>query len=69
MILTSKEMLTHYLLKGYVHLSKKDYGFFNNISYITNGKKSITSNQDKLFNKLILKYQRQLKKLGTKRIF
>lgn len=64
MILTSKEMLTHYFLQGYVHLSKKDYGFFNNISYITNGKKSITSNQDKLFNKLILKYQRQLKKLG-----
>lgn len=64
MIFTSKEMLTHYFLKGYVHLSKKDYGFFNNISYITNSKKSITSNQDKLFNKLILKYQRQLKKLG-----
>lgn len=64
MIFTSKEMLTHYFLKGYLHLSKKDYGFFNNISYITNGKKSITSNQDKLFNKLILKYQRQLKKLG-----
>lgn len=60
----SKEQLVHYFLKGYVHLSKKDYGFFNNISNIIRNDKRITSNQNKLCSKLIVKYQRQLTKLG-----
>ena len=59
-----KEHLLHYMLKGHVHLSKKDYGFFNNLQFIIRDRQQITSNQNKLFDKLILKYQRQLKKLG-----
>lgn len=60
----NKEQLANYLISGNVHLSKKDYSFFNNIRYSTHEGKSVTSNQDILFNKLILKYQKQLKKLG-----
>lgn len=52
------------MLKGHLHLSKKDYGFFNNLQYIIKDKQKVTSNQNKLFDKLIVKYQRQLKKLG-----
>ena len=59
-----KEHLLHYMMKGHVHLSKKDYGFFNNLTYIVKEKKQVTSNQNKLFDKLILKYQRQLRKCG-----
>lgn len=59
-----KEHLLHYMMKGEVHLSKKDYGFFNNLTYIIKEKNRITSNQNRLFDKLIIKYQRQLRKLG-----
>lgn len=59
-----KEHLLHYLMKGHVHLSKKDYGFFNNLTYIIREKNQVTSNQNKLFDKLVLKYQRQLRKCG-----
>jgi hypothetical protein len=59
-----REHLLDYMLKGYLHLSKKDYGFFNNLQYIVKDKQKVTSNQNKLFDKLIVKYQRQLKKLG-----
>lgn len=58
-----KDQLTFYMVAGHVHLSKKDYGFFNNIKQ-TIGDKPVTSNQDKLFNKLLAKYQRQLSKLN-----
>jgi len=60
----NKDQLANYLISGHVHLSKKDYGFFNNMKILTTDKKPITSNQDKLFNKLLIKYQRQLNKLG-----
>jgi hypothetical protein len=59
----NKDQLTNYLVQGHLHLSKKDYGFFNNIKTIVNDNKPITTNQDKLFNKLLVKYQRQLNKL------
>lgn len=52
------------MMKGHVHLSKKDYSFFNNLSFIIKDRNQITSNQNKLFDKLIVKYQRQLRKLG-----
>lgn len=58
----SKEDFIHYILCGDIHLSKNDYGFFYNIQKLLKTNKFITENQDKLFNKLILKYQRQLKK-------
>ena len=63
-MMQKKEHILHYMLKGYVHLSKKDYGFFNNLTYIVREKKQVTTNQDKLFDKLITKYQRQIRKLG-----
>ena len=64
MMFENKELLTKYMIDGHIHLGKKDYGFFNNIKHIIQEKNSITSNQNKLFNKLLVKYQRQLKKLG-----
>jgi len=63
-MMQKREHLLYYMMKGHVHLSKKDYGFFNNLTYIIKDKKQVTSNQNKLFDKLILKYQRQLRKLG-----
>lgn len=64
-MMLKKEHLLHYMMKGHVHLSKKDYGFFNNLTYIIKEKGKVTSNQNKLFEKLIHKYQRQLRKLNV----
>lgn len=64
MLFKKREHLLHYMLQGHAHLSKKDYGFFNNMQYIVKTNNRVTSNQNKLFDKLVLKYQRQLKKLG-----
>lgn len=61
---SSKEQLLYYLIFGHVHLSKKDYGFFNNITNSCKENRPITSNQNKLFDKLLLKYKRQLTKLN-----
>jgi hypothetical protein len=61
---TSKDQLAHYMINGHLHLSKKDYGFFNNIKSIVHNNKPVTSNQNKLFDKLLTKYQRQLHKLN-----
>jgi hypothetical protein len=63
-MLTSKDQLAHYMINGHLHLSKKDYGFFNNIKSIVHDNKPVTSNQNKLFDKLLTKYQRQLHKLN-----
>lgn len=62
MMFNVKEDLLKYLLSGAIHLSKKDYSFFHNLTYIISDKNTITSNQTSLFDKLIDKYQRQLKK-------
>lgn len=64
MLFKKREHLLYYMLQGHAHLSKKDFGFFNNMQYIVKTNNRVTSNQNKLFDKLILKYQRQLKKLG-----
>lgn len=64
MPLKYKEDLTTYMISGSIHLSKKDYRFFNNIKSQLLNKKPITSNQDKLFSKLLFKYKRQFIKLG-----
>lgn len=63
-MLNSKDQVASYMIAGHVHLSKKDYGFFSNINKISKGNNPITSNQDKLFNKLLVKYKRQLSKLN-----
>jgi hypothetical protein len=61
-MMINKENLLNFMVKGHVHLSKKDYGFFSNLIKIIEERKQVTTNQSKLFDKLILKYQRQLKK-------
>lgn len=60
----TKDQLLNYLIAGHIHLGKKDYNFFANISYCIKDRKPITTNQVKLFDKLLNKYNRQLKKLG-----
>lgn len=60
----NKEQLTSYMILGSVHLNRKDYHFFSNLQNAIKAQHHITTNQDKLFNKLLLKYSRQLKKLG-----
>lgn len=63
MLFQNREHLLYYMLQGHVHLSKKDYGFFNNLQYIIKNSNKVTTNQNKLYDKLVVKYQRQLKKL------
>jgi hypothetical protein len=60
----TKEQLTNYMTLGSVHLNRKDYYFFSNLQNNIKQNHQITSNQDKLFNKLLQKYSRQLQKLG-----
>lgn len=61
---TVKENLNDFLLTGQIHLSKKDYGFFSNLKYLVKDTGQITTNQSNLFDKLLVKYQRQLNKQG-----
>jgi hypothetical protein len=62
MMLVKEELIT-YLTLGHVHVSRQDYQFFSNLIKI-NMEGSITTGQDKLLNKLLDKYKRQLIKLG-----
>lgn len=64
MRLNYKEDLAKYLISGSLHLSKKDFGFFNNIKTQIQQNKPITTNQNNLFDKLLVKYKRQLLKEG-----
>ena len=61
----NKDHLARYMIAGHVHLSKKDYGFFNNVVLQIQGNKQITSNQNTLFDKLLSKYKRQLTRLNN----
>ena len=56
-----KEDLVQYLIRGYIHVSRQDFLFFNNLIKIAEEKR-VTTGQDKLLNKLIDKYKRQLVK-------
>lgn len=56
-----KEELVQYLIKGYIHVNRQDYLFFNNLVKFSN-EGTTTTGQDKLLNKLIDKYQKQLRK-------
>lgn len=62
MMLVKEELVT-YLTMGHVHVSRQDYQFFSNLIKI-NMQGNITTGQDKLLNKLVDKYKRQLVKLG-----
>jgi hypothetical protein len=48
------------MTKGYIHVSRQDFLFFNNLSKFI-GERSITSGQNKLLDKLVDKYQKQLR--------
>ena len=62
MMLVKEELVT-YLTLGHVHVSRQDYQFFSNLIKI-NIEANVTTGQDKLLNKLLDKYKRQLVKLG-----
>ena len=61
---SNKEQVLKFMLQGHIHLSKKDYSFFYTMEKLIKEKSFITSNQNSLFEKLLVKYQRQLKKTG-----
>lgn len=63
-MLKTKEQLLYYMAGGNIHLSNQDACFFQTLHGIIFRKKQITSNQVKLFNKLIVKYKAQLKRKG-----
>lgn len=61
-ILTTREDLILFMQSGVLSLSQYDLRFIQNLQFIVTDKRTITSNQATLFNKLIDKYQRQLTK-------
>ena len=60
----SKEELLVWLLKGYIHLGKKDYQFFYNLKNLVDSLHRVTTNQSNLYTKLLNKYQRQINRAG-----
>lgn len=64
MIFTSKEQLLYFMNKGEIKMSNQDASFFSTIYGLVYRNKQITSNQDQLFNKLLVKHKNQLKRKG-----
>jgi hypothetical protein len=62
--LKTKEDLLYFMQKGILRISRSDLKFIVNLQIITNTKKYVTSNQNILLDKIILKYDRQLTKHG-----
>ena len=60
--MTTKEHLLYFFLSNPIRLHYSDRKFFNNLTMIIKDTKQITTGQDKLFNKLVEKYEVQLKK-------
>lgn len=60
--MNSKDKVIRLFLDGTIHLSKKDYSFFYNLSKIIKQRGLITTNQSELFDKLVNKYRKQLQK-------
>jgi hypothetical protein len=58
----SKEQLIYFFLNGKINLSTYDEKFLTNLGIIINTHKRVTTNQAKLFDRLVEKYQRQLNK-------
>lgn len=55
-----KDNLVYYLTQGYIHVSRQDYLFFSNLVKIAN-ERNVTTGQNNLLNKLLIKYQKQLR--------
>lgn len=64
MNLTTKEQVLHYMIKGEIRMSSQDASFFQTMFGFVFRNKKITSNQDKLLNKLLIKHKTQLKRKG-----
>lgn len=62
MQLSTREHLIYFMQTGVIRLSNYDLKFVQNIHHFTLQNKSITSNQVALFEKLVSKYERQLRK-------
>lgn len=60
----SKENVLSYFLYEQIRLSKYDNSFVSNLYVLIQKNKIVTTNQADLFDKIILKYQKQLYKLG-----
>lgn len=61
---TSKEQVLRLMNQGDIRMSSQDNNFFQTIYGLIYRNKKITSNQDSLFNKLLVKYKAQLKRKG-----
>lgn len=64
MNMQKKEQVLYFLLNGNINLSQYDYKFLGNLQTMITRDKRITSNQSDLFDKLLSKYAKQLKKQG-----
>lgn len=62
-MMITKNDLVAFFTKGFIHVSRQDYSFFINLFKLAEEGK-VTTGQDSLLNKLILKYQKQLSKQG-----
>jgi hypothetical protein len=60
--LSTKEHLVYFMQTGVLRLSNYDLKFVQNLNHFILQQKAITSNQIALFEKLILKYEKQFKK-------
>ena len=60
--LKSKEDILYFMISGILRISRSDLRFITNLQSIAKTKNYITSNQSKLLNTIILKYERQLAK-------
>jgi len=60
--LSTREHLLYFMQSGLIRLSKYDLKFIQNLYSICISQNKITSNQVALFEKLIIKYERQLDK-------
>lgn len=60
-----KEEVVEFLVQGNIKVSRQDYQFFTNLLKFCREKR-VTTGQDKLLNKLLDKYKRQLNKQGYK---
>ena len=58
----TKEQLLYFFLQGKISLSQYDYKFMANLQTIIHNENRVTSNQADLFNRLVVKYKKQLAK-------
>lgn len=60
----NREQVLHFMTRGEIRMSNQDAVFFQTIYGLIHRNKQLTSNQDQLFNKLLVKHKSQLKRKG-----